>query len=84
MEDIKLNTVMFHWPSQICTVLDHSQGRIMLKRDQIEEELKKRVAAFEEKLEAYTKEVESFKKKEVNKWLQSGVCIVKMACHSLE
>ncbi|BFZ17590.1 hypothetical protein BsWGS_20629 [Bradybaena similaris] len=36
----------------------------MLKRDQIEEELKKRVAAFEEKLDAYTKEVESFKKKE--------------------
>ncbi|CAG5132944.1 unnamed protein product, partial [Candidula unifasciata] len=63
-EDIKLNTVLFHWPSQICTVLDHSQGRIMMKRDQIEEELKKRVVAFEEKLDSYTKEVESFKKKE--------------------
>lgn len=39
----------------------------MNKRDQIEEELKKRVAAFEEKLESYNKEVESFRRKEVNK-----------------
>ncbi|XP_059139620.1 dynein axonemal heavy chain 3-like isoform X2 [Physella acuta] len=63
-EDIKLNTVTFHWPAQITNVLEHSQGRIMNKRDQIEEELKKRVAAFEIKIDSYVKEVESFKKKE--------------------
>ncbi|RUS89800.1 hypothetical protein EGW08_002412, partial [Elysia chlorotica] len=64
MEDIKLNTVTFHWPSQISTVLDHSQGRIINKRDQIEDELRRRVSIFEEKLEGYNKEVESFRKKE--------------------
>ncbi|XP_012937339.1 dynein heavy chain 3, axonemal [Aplysia californica] len=63
-EDIKLNTVTFHWPSQITTILDHSQGRIMSKRQQIEEELKKRVAAFEEKIDGYGKEVDSFRRKE--------------------
>ncbi|KAK0049220.1 dynein heavy chain 3 axonemal-like isoform X1 [Biomphalaria pfeifferi] len=63
-EDIKINTITFHWPSQINAILDHSQNRIMNKRDQIEEELKKRVAGFEAKIETYVKEVESFKKKE--------------------
>ena len=36
----------------------------MNKRQTIEEELKKRVSAFEDKIEGYGKEVESFRKKE--------------------
>ena len=38
----------------------------MNKRQQIEEELKVRVTAFEKKLDGYNKEVESFRKKEVS------------------
>ena len=43
-----------------------STSRIANRRDHIEEDLRKRTTAFEEKLNDYMKEVESFKKKEVS------------------
>lgn len=65
VEDIKLNSTVFHWPDHIHTVFELSQNRIMNKRDHIEDDLKKRVSAFEDKLTEMQKEVESFRKKEV-------------------
>lgn len=64
-EDIKLNSTVFHWPDHIKTVFELSTSRIANRRDHIEEDLRKRTQAFEEKLNDYMKEVESFKKKEV-------------------
>ncbi|KAK3579501.1 hypothetical protein CHS0354_028323 [Potamilus streckersoni] len=64
-EDIKLNNTVFHWPNHIKTVFELNQNRIISKREHIEEELRRRVSAFEDKLEKMMKEVESFKKKEI-------------------
>ncbi len=64
-EDIKLNTTVFHWPDTIKTVFELSQNRIMNRREHAEEDVKKKVQAFEDKLNDYNKEVESFRKKEV-------------------
>nr|KAG5713480.1 hypothetical protein BaRGS_025028 [Batillaria attramentaria] len=63
-EDIKLNSTVFHWPEHIKSVLELSQNRILSRRDNLEEDLRKRVSAFEDKLAEYMKEVEQFKKKE--------------------
>ena len=65
VEDIKLNTTVFHWPETIKTVFELSHTRIQNRREQVEEEVRKHVAAFEEKLAEYQKEIDSFKKKEV-------------------
>ena len=64
-EDIKLNSTVFHWPEHIKTVFELSQNRIMTRREHAEEELRKKVTSFEEKLNEYNKEIESFRKKEV-------------------
>ena len=64
-EDIKQNSQVFHWPEHIKTVFELSQNRISNRREHAEEEVKRKVVAFEEKLNEYNKEVESFRKKEV-------------------
>ena len=64
-EDIKLNSTVFHWPEHIQTVFELSQTRILNRREHAEEETKKKVAAFEDRLNEYQKEVDSFRKKEV-------------------
>ena len=56
---------MFHWPEHIQTVFELSQTRILNRREHAEEETKKKVAAFEDRLNEYQKEVDSFRKKEV-------------------
>lgn len=65
-EDIKLNSLVFHWPQQIQTMFDLAGSRLQTSRDKTEEEVKGRVKALEERLSGYDKEVESFKKKEIN------------------
>ncbi|XP_046326217.1 dynein axonemal heavy chain 3-like [Haliotis rufescens] len=64
-EDIKLNSTVFHWPDHIRTVFELSQNRIVNKRDTIEDHLRKRVSDYEDRLNGYYKEVESFRKKEI-------------------
>lgn len=64
-EDIKLNSQVFHWPENIKAVFELSQNRIMTKREHIEEELRSRTRAYEDRLNDMMKDVESFKKKEV-------------------
>ena len=65
VEDIKLNSTVFHWPDHITTVFELSQNRISNRRESAEDELRKKVARFEETLEVYNKEIEAFRKKEV-------------------
>ena len=43
-----------------------SQTRILNRREHAEEETKKKVSAFEDRLNEYQKEVDSFRKKEVS------------------
>ncbi|XP_076804189.1 dynein axonemal heavy chain 3-like isoform X1 [Clavelina lepadiformis] len=64
-EDIKLNSNVFHWPEQIQNVFDINRNRLMNRRENAEDKLRKRVKEFEETLTGYNKEVEAFKKKEV-------------------
>ena len=66
VEDIKLNSTVFHWPEYIQSVFDISNTRIATKCENLEADLKKRLSTFEEKLSIYMKDVEIFKKKEVN------------------
>ncbi len=66
-EDIKLNSTVFHWPEHIMTLFELSHTRILNRREHAEEETKKKVMAFEERLNEYQKEVDSFRKKEVRK-----------------
>ena len=60
-----MNSVVFNWPEHIKTVFDMSQNRIASRRDHAEDEVKKRVQRFEDKLNDYQKIVDSFRKKEV-------------------
>lgn len=72
VEDIKLNSTVFHWPGHISTVFELSNNRIQSKRESLEEDLRKRILAFEDRLSDFMKEVESFKKKEVSYiWLNT-------------
>ncbi|CAH1793734.1 unnamed protein product, partial [Owenia fusiformis] len=64
-EDIKLNSTVFHWPEHIKTVFELSQSRLTNRREHAEDELKRKVSSFEEKLEIFNKEVESYRKKEI-------------------
>ncbi|XP_064624417.1 dynein axonemal heavy chain 3-like [Lineus longissimus] len=64
-EDIKLNSLVFHWPEHIKTVFELAQNRIMNRREHAEDEVRKKVSNFEEKLNEFQKEVDSFRKKEI-------------------
>ncbi|XP_072168572.1 dynein axonemal heavy chain 3-like [Diadema setosum] len=64
-EDIKLNSTVFHWPDHIQTIFEVCRNRLMSRREQAEDELKRRVQRFEEKLNEYGREVDSFRKKEM-------------------
>jgi len=65
VEDIKLNSTVFHWPDSLNTVFEVNQSRLTNRRERAEEDLKKKIAAFEEKLFEHNKEIETFRKKEV-------------------
>lgn len=64
-EDIKLNCNLFYWPSSVESIFELSTVRVITKRQQLEESLRKRTEEFEEKLEVFNEEIETYKKKEV-------------------
>ncbi|XP_072535232.1 dynein axonemal heavy chain 3 [Salminus brasiliensis] len=64
-EDIKLNSRVFHWPTQIVSECEVNRGKLGTQRELAEERLLKRIAELEDTLQAIGKEVEVFKKKEV-------------------
>jgi len=65
VEDIKLNSTVFHWPDSLSTVFEVNQNRLENRRERAKDELKKKIVAFEEKLAEHNKEIETFRKKEV-------------------
>ena len=65
VEDIKLNSTVFGWPEHINTVFELSQSRLLSRRDNVEDDLRKRVSQFEDKLDGYHKEIEGFRNKMV-------------------
>jgi len=65
VEDIKLNSTVFHWPDSLNTVFEVNQNRLENRRERAKDELKKKITAFEEKLAEHNKEIETFRKKEV-------------------
>ncbi|XP_077305116.1 dynein axonemal heavy chain 3 [Lithobates pipiens] len=64
-DDLKLNSAVFHWPEQIETVFEVNNNRLMAKRDQAEDELRKRRSDFEKVLNGYNAEIEAFRKREM-------------------
>ncbi|XP_073447160.1 dynein axonemal heavy chain 3 isoform X2 [Aquarana catesbeiana] len=64
-DDLKLNSAVFHWPEQIETVFEVNNNRLMAKRDQAEDELRKRRSDFEKVLNRYNAEIEAFRKREM-------------------
>ncbi|XP_065540385.1 dynein axonemal heavy chain 3 [Lathamus discolor] len=62
-DDIYLNSTIFRWPSQIEIIFDNSRYELANKRKRIEKALLERCSQFEEALESYNREVESFKKR---------------------
>jgi len=65
VEDIKLNSTVFHWPDSLNKVFEVNENRLMQRRERDQEELRKKIAEFEEKLQEHNKEIETFRKKEV-------------------
>ena len=66
VDDVKLNSTMFHWPEHISTVFEVSHKRLSNKRDHSEDDLRKKLLAFEEKLADFQQLIEIFRKKEVS------------------
>ncbi|KAK3717325.1 hypothetical protein QZH41_011557, partial [Actinostola sp. cb2023] len=64
-EDIKLNSTVFHWPEHIQKIFELSKNRIDHRKDLAQDDLRRRIKAYEDKLNGYNKEVESFRKKEI-------------------
>lgn len=79
-EDIKTNSTVFYWPDHIQTIFEVCRNRLMSRREQAEDELKKRVHRYEEKLNEYGRDVDSFRKKEVSTrffvtWWSFSLCM---------
>jgi len=60
-----LNCNLFYWPASVDAIFENSSLLIMVKRQNVEIDLRKRIEQFEERLERFDKEIETFKKKEV-------------------
>ncbi|XP_025972035.2 dynein axonemal heavy chain 3 [Dromaius novaehollandiae] len=65
LDDIKLNSTVFHWPDQIEVIFENSRAQLYNRRNRAEMALLKRCSQFEETLESYKREVESYKKRDV-------------------
>ncbi|XP_071879956.1 dynein axonemal heavy chain 3 isoform X2 [Anas platyrhynchos] len=63
--DIHLNSMVFHWPNKIETMFDNSRDELYSRRNHIEMVLLERISQFDETLEGYNREVESYKKRDI-------------------
>ncbi|NXT35371.1 DYH3 protein, partial [Pelecanoides urinatrix] len=64
-DDINLNSTVFHWPDQIELIFENSRDQLCNSRNHAEMVLLERCSQFEETLEGYNREVESYKKRDV-------------------
>ncbi|NWJ00116.1 DYH3 protein, partial [Crypturellus undulatus] len=65
LDDIKLNSTVLHWPDQIEEIFENSRAQLFNRRNRAEMALLKRCTQFEETLEIYKREVESYKRRDV-------------------
>lgn len=63
-EDIQLNTRVFQWPKDMSSVFELAKTRTGHKRDQVEEDLRKRIDEFELVLQRLNQDLEAFMKKD--------------------
>ncbi|KAI4817445.1 hypothetical protein KUCAC02_010846 [Chaenocephalus aceratus] len=63
--DLRLNSCVFKWPSQILTELDNNKNRLDSMKLQAEDYLQTRILEFAYKLEDVDKAIQAFKRKEV-------------------
>ncbi|XP_066834006.1 dynein axonemal heavy chain 3 isoform X6 [Anser cygnoides] len=63
--DMHLNSMVFHWPNKIEIMFDNSRDELYSRRNHIEMVLLERISQFDETLEGYNREVESYKKRDV-------------------
>ncbi|XP_075305326.1 dynein axonemal heavy chain 3 [Odontesthes bonariensis] len=64
-DDLRLNSRVFQWPSQILTELDDNKARLAITRKQAKGYLQTRVYEFDQTLQDLDKEIQAFRKKEV-------------------
>uniref|UniRef100_UPI00358FFBD0 dynein axonemal heavy chain 3 n=1 Tax=Myxine glutinosa TaxID=7769 RepID=UPI00358FFBD0 len=64
VDDVKLNSLTFHWPKYIESLFMKTDKQLCLWHKRAEEELKNKIQEFEKKLLEDGKVVESFRKKE--------------------
>ncbi|MBN3303948.1 DYH3 protein, partial [Amia calva] len=78
-EDIKLNNSVFHWPEQINATFELSRNQLAVRRENTEESLLKKISEFDQKLQGYSKEVESFKKRDLMSLEEMKNCVEKLS-----
>ncbi|OPJ87550.1 dynein heavy chain 3, axonemal isoform A [Patagioenas fasciata monilis] len=64
-DDINLNSTVLHWLDQIEIVFDNCRDLLSDRRSHLEAILLERCSQFEETLEGYNREVESYRKRDV-------------------
>ncbi|XP_028942182.1 dynein heavy chain 3, axonemal-like, partial [Antrostomus carolinensis] len=64
-DDINLNSTVFHWPDEIEIIFENSREKLCDSRKHAEMVLLERCSRFEEALEDYNTEVESYKKRDI-------------------
>ncbi|XP_028284148.1 dynein heavy chain 3, axonemal [Parambassis ranga] len=63
-DDLRLNSRIFQWPSQILNELEHNRNRLDNMRREAEDNTQTRVFNFEQKLQELDRELKTFKEKE--------------------
>jgi dynein heavy chain len=64
-DDLKLNSQTFNWPSRMDPIFEVSQKRLATRREKSENDLKEKIKQFEELLNEYQTEIDTYKDKEV-------------------
>lgn len=64
-EDLILNSQTFQWPARMDPIFEVSQGKLVKKREKVEDELKEKRQKFESRLDEYDASVEQFQEKEI-------------------
>ncbi|KAF3707583.1 Dynein heavy chain 3, axonemal Axonemal beta dynein heavy chain 3 [Channa argus] len=64
-DDLRVNSHVFQWPSQILIELEDSKIHLATIRIQAEDHLQTRIVCFDQRLQEVDREIQTFKKKEV-------------------
>ncbi|CAG5890787.1 unnamed protein product [Menidia menidia] len=78
-DDLRLNSCVFQWPSQILVELEDNKERLVITRTQAEDHLQTRVYDFDQTLQELDIEIQTFKKKDVMKMEEMKNNVAKLA-----